>query len=213
LEKVPTPSGGGKRKDDGSSGDTVGDEESAARVAAEVVRLRQEQRANEERLAALWCRVQQAERRPKQMLTLPAKAAGDPRVVHLLLAGAGRLAAGPGYNTGAPGRARLLRDVGRSAVDDDATARHDAMAATAGGTTGSHLTSQCSSPAARQPRQLLLPDHAGEIETASVFDVTSIRAAPEFLGSDLLETEVALITHSKVDLYLGIPTHHSLCSG
>nr|TKW37097.1 hypothetical protein SEVIR_1G026300v2 [Setaria viridis] len=64
----------GKRKEDG--GDVAGDVESAARVAVEVVRLRREQRANEERLAAMRRRVRETERRPRQMLALLARAAG-----------------------------------------------------------------------------------------------------------------------------------------
>ncbi|XP_012699861.1 heat stress transcription factor C-2a-like [Setaria italica] len=48
-----------------------------ARVAVEVVRLRREQRANEEQLVAMRRRVQETERRPRQMLALLARAGGD----------------------------------------------------------------------------------------------------------------------------------------
>uniref|UniRef100_A0A453JCL4 HSF-type DNA-binding domain-containing protein n=1 Tax=Aegilops tauschii subsp. strangulata TaxID=200361 RepID=A0A453JCL4_AEGTS len=79
--------------DDGSS--------SATALAMEVVRLRNEQRAAEERVAAMWRRVQETERRPKQMLAFLLKVVGDPDVLHRL----------PGEGAGAGDkRPRLLLD-------------------------------------------------------------------------------------------------------
>jgi hypothetical protein len=51
----------------------------------EVVRLKREQRAIEDRVAAMWRRVQETERRPKQMLAFLLKVAGDPQVLCRLL--------------------------------------------------------------------------------------------------------------------------------
>ncbi|EAZ22334.1 hypothetical protein OsJ_05989 [Oryza sativa Japonica Group] len=69
--------GGAKRKEEaggcGGGGEAAAgdvDEESAV-VALEVARLRREQREIEGRVAAMWRRVQETERRPKQMLGLP----------------------------------------------------------------------------------------------------------------------------------------------
>jgi heat shock transcription factor, other eukaryote len=51
----------------------------------EVVRLKREQRAIEDRVAAMWRRVQETERRPKQMLAFLLKVAADPQVLCRLL--------------------------------------------------------------------------------------------------------------------------------
>jgi hypothetical protein len=48
-----------------------------------------------------------------------------------------------------------------------------------------HRKPEASTPTrSRDLDKLLLPDHAGEIKTMSVFDATSTRAAPGLLGLD-----------------------------
>nr|BAJ89619.1 predicted protein [Hordeum vulgare subsp. vulgare]BAJ97663.1 predicted protein [Hordeum vulgare subsp. vulgare]BAJ98909.1 predicted protein [Hordeum vulgare subsp. vulgare] len=100
--------GSGKRgKGDGADGAGAdGDEEDdsgATALAMEVVRLRNEQRATEERVADMWRRVQETERRPKQMLAFLLKVVGDPDVLRRL--------AGSGQDEGArANRQRLLLD-------------------------------------------------------------------------------------------------------
>uniref|UniRef100_A0A0A9F8Q0 HSF-type DNA-binding domain-containing protein n=1 Tax=Arundo donax TaxID=35708 RepID=A0A0A9F8Q0_ARUDO len=98
--------GGGKRKDDGA-----GDEDA---VAMEVVRLRREQRAIKDRVAVMWRRVQETERRPKQMLAFLVKVAGDPQVLRRLVAAGAEsddgFAAVPDGGGEAVKRARLLLD-------------------------------------------------------------------------------------------------------
>ncbi|TKW37096.1 hypothetical protein SEVIR_1G026200v4 [Setaria viridis] len=118
--------GGGKRKDDGcgGGGDAGAVDEDA--VAMELVRLKREQRAIEDQVAAMWRRVQETERRPKQMLAFLVKVAGDPQVLRRLVSssgasGAGGASGGVGFASGpeedcAGGevakRARLLLDGG-----------------------------------------------------------------------------------------------------
>ncbi|PUZ74807.1 hypothetical protein GQ55_1G095500 [Panicum hallii var. hallii] len=89
--------GGGKRKDDGSCAADAGTGAAADEdaVAMEVVRLRREQRAIENQVAAMWRRVQETERRPKQMLAFLLKVAGDPQVLRRLVSST---AAGAGGN-------------------------------------------------------------------------------------------------------------------
>ncbi|XP_062223663.1 heat stress transcription factor C-2a-like [Phragmites australis] len=105
---VRRSSGAGKRKDAGAGGDAgTGDEDA---VVMEVVRLKREQRVIEDRMAAMWHRVQETERRPKQMLAFLIKVAGDPQVLRRLVAGGG-----DGFASGPDGggeikRARLLLD-------------------------------------------------------------------------------------------------------
>jgi heat shock transcription factor len=86
--------GGGKRNKDDvvCTGNVNAVDEDA--VATEVVRLRREQRAIEEQVAAMWRRVQETERRPKQMLAFLIKVAGDPQVLRRLVSGAGGAGAG-----------------------------------------------------------------------------------------------------------------------
>ncbi|VAI11587.1 unnamed protein product [Triticum turgidum subsp. durum] len=93
---------GGKRaKDNDEDGDG-----SSTMLAMEVVRLRREQRAAEERVAAMWRRVQETERRPKQMLAFLLKVVGDPDVLRRL--------AGSAQEEGARvNRPRLLLDGSR----------------------------------------------------------------------------------------------------
>ncbi|KAJ1278665.1 hypothetical protein BS78_04G096200 [Paspalum vaginatum] len=83
--------GGGKRgaskDDDDAAAAAAGEDDDA--VAAEVVRLRREQRAIEGQVAAMWRRVQETERRPKQMLAFLLKVAGDPHVLRRLVSGDG----------------------------------------------------------------------------------------------------------------------------
>ncbi|KAM0886413.1 hypothetical protein ACQ4PT_029700 [Festuca glaucescens] len=85
----------GKRKDElgagagaGTCGGAEDDEDgsSTTMVAMEVVRLRQEQKAIEDRVAVMWRRVQETERRPKQMLAFLLKVVGDPDVLRRLVA-------------------------------------------------------------------------------------------------------------------------------
>lgn len=83
-----------------------------AMVATEVVRLKQEQRAIDDRVASMWRRVQETERRPKQMLAFLLKVVGDLERLHRLVGdaepdGGEPAAAAEG---GGEKRARLLRD-------------------------------------------------------------------------------------------------------
>uniref|UniRef100_A0A0E0LCI0 HSF-type DNA-binding domain-containing protein n=1 Tax=Oryza punctata TaxID=4537 RepID=A0A0E0LCI0_ORYPU len=109
--------GGGKRRDasaDGGCGD-----EDMTMVATEVVRLKQEQRTIDDRVAAMWRRVQETERRPKQMLAFLLKVVGDRDRLHRLVGGGNGAATAAVDNNGfadaarAGGgekRARLLLD-------------------------------------------------------------------------------------------------------
>ncbi|NP_001152657.1 heat shock factor protein 1 [Zea mays] len=114
LGQIVRRSSGGKRKDDGNgAGAGSADDEDA--VAMEVVRLRREQRAIEEQVAAMWRRVQETERRPKQMLAFLVKVAGDPQVLRRLVSGAGGdavFAAAEPEDGASIKRARLLLDAG-----------------------------------------------------------------------------------------------------
>lgn len=87
---VRRSSSSGKRKDDGgcagASGADDHDDDSTTMVAMEVMRLKQEQKAIEDRVAAMWRRVQETERRPKQMLAFLLKVVGDPQVLRRLVA-------------------------------------------------------------------------------------------------------------------------------
>ncbi|KAG0532464.1 hypothetical protein BDA96_04G109400 [Sorghum bicolor] len=113
--------GGKRNKDDGGGGGGV-DEDDAA-VAMEVVRLRREQRAIEEQVAAMWRRVQETERRPKQMLAFLVKVAGDPQVLRRLVSGAtaagtdDAAAATEPQDAANVKRARLLLDAGGGGSD------------------------------------------------------------------------------------------------
>ncbi|OEL14712.1 Heat stress transcription factor C-2b [Dichanthelium oligosanthes] len=105
--------GGGKRKDAAaaaSSTELTG--EDMAMVATEVVRLKQEQRAIDDRVASMWRRVQETERRPKQMLAFLLKVVGDRDRLHRLV-GDGPAPDGgaePAAVEGGEKRARLLLD-------------------------------------------------------------------------------------------------------
>jgi heat shock transcription factor, other eukaryote len=68
-------SAGGKRAKDAAAPAADGDD--MAMVATEVVRLKQEQRAIDDRVASMWRRVQETERRPKRMLAFLLKVVGD----------------------------------------------------------------------------------------------------------------------------------------
>ncbi|XP_047076758.1 heat stress transcription factor C-2a-like [Lolium rigidum] len=89
LRQIVRRSGSsGKRKDELGAAGTADDDEdgsSATMVAMEVVRLRQEQKAIEDRVAVMWRRVQETERRPKQMLAFLLKVVGDPDVLRRLV--------------------------------------------------------------------------------------------------------------------------------
>ncbi|XP_042398595.1 heat stress transcription factor C-2b-like [Zingiber officinale] len=69
----------GKKKEEGWEEEEVEEEEE--KVAAEVVRLKQEQRRIEERMEGMWTRVQETERRPRQMLAFLVKVAGDSKLL------------------------------------------------------------------------------------------------------------------------------------
>ncbi|KAE8779601.1 heat-responsive transcription factor HSF85 [Hordeum vulgare] len=83
-------------------------------LAMEVVWLRNEQRATEERVAAMWRRVQETERRPKQMLAFLLRVVGDPDVLRRL---AGSSGSGPGEGAEVK-RSRLLLDSDNAGVDE-----------------------------------------------------------------------------------------------
>ncbi|KAL5211734.1 hypothetical protein ABZP36_022581 [Zizania latifolia] len=110
-------------------------------VAMEVVRLRQEQKVIEDRVAAMWRRLQETERRPKQMLAFLVKVVGDPQVLRRLVAAGGggerdhRNSAETDRARGEAKRARLLLDATdhqqTAAGDVVSTARHDGFAAAA----------------------------------------------------------------------------------
>ena len=91
VRRSSSSSGGGKRhKDDasataGSFADNDDDDSSSTMVAMEVIRLKQEQKAIEDRVAVMWRRVQETERRPKQMLAFLLKVVGDPDVLRRLV--------------------------------------------------------------------------------------------------------------------------------
>ncbi|KAF8648257.1 hypothetical protein HU200_064829 [Digitaria exilis] len=76
--------GGGKRKD-AAAASAEPSAEDMAMVATEVVRLKQEQRAIDDRVASMWRRVQETERRPKQMLAFLLKVVGDRDRLHRLV--------------------------------------------------------------------------------------------------------------------------------
>ncbi|KAE8818536.1 heat shock factor C2f [Hordeum vulgare] len=101
-------SGGARRP---SKDDHAEDEDSSsAMLAMEEMRLKEEQRATEERVAAMWRRVQDAERRPKLMLGFLLKVVGDPDVLRRLM-GSSSSDAGLFPGDGAePKRPRLLLD-------------------------------------------------------------------------------------------------------
>lgn len=103
-----------------------------AMVATEVVRLKQEQRAIDDRVASMWRRVQETERRPKQMLAFLLKVVGDRDRLHRLVGDAAApengfssdgAAGPPAAELGGEKRARLLLDgdsmvaLGPEAVD------------------------------------------------------------------------------------------------
>ncbi|RWW36446.1 hypothetical protein BHE74_00058531 [Ensete ventricosum] len=78
-------SGCGKKKKKKEGGEEEEeDEEEEERVAAEVVWLKQEQRRIDETVQGMWRRVQETERRPRQMLAFLVKVAGDPKLLHRL---------------------------------------------------------------------------------------------------------------------------------
>nr|ACG31859.1 heat shock factor protein 3 [Zea mays] len=121
--------GGGKRKDASPTELASGDD--MTMVATEVVRLKQEQRAIDDRVASMWRRVQETERRPKQMLAFLLKVVGDRDRLHRLVGDApvpdngfasGGAAEPPAAEVGEK-RARLLLDgdsmvaLGPEAVD------------------------------------------------------------------------------------------------
>lgn len=133
-----TAAGGGKRKDAAaaSASPVEPSAEDIAMVATEVVRLKQEQRAIDDRVASMWRRVQETERRPKQMLAFLLKVVGDRDMLHRLVGDAdagpepddgftsgGAAAEPPAAVEGGEKRARLLLDgdsmvaLGPEAVD------------------------------------------------------------------------------------------------
>ncbi|KAK3133911.1 hypothetical protein QOZ80_6AG0542660 [Eleusine coracana subsp. coracana] len=115
--------GGGKRKDAAAP---PPDADDMAMVATEVVRLKQEQRAIDDRVASMWRRVQETERRPKQMLAFLLKVVGDRDRLHRLVGDAAdapdapSAAAGEAAEVGGEKRARLLLDGDVGAFGPDA---------------------------------------------------------------------------------------------
>ncbi|KAE8814225.1 heat-responsive transcription factor HSF85 [Hordeum vulgare] len=103
-------------------GDIEDDDEdkssSSEMLAMEVARLRNEQRATEERVAAMWRQVQEAKRRPKQMLAFILRVVGDPDVLHRLVDSSG---SGPGEGAEVK-RPRLLLD--SDGAGDDGLSYH-----------------------------------------------------------------------------------------
>ncbi|TVU07847.1 hypothetical protein EJB05_41217, partial [Eragrostis curvula] len=117
--------GGNKRKDAVAPAD--GDD--MAMVATEVVRLKQEQRAIDDRVASMWRRVQETERRPKQMLAFLLKVVGDRDRLHRLVGDAASSPDGTGLvpngevaaaEVGGEKRAKLLLDGDAGAFGPDA---------------------------------------------------------------------------------------------
>ncbi|KAF7033550.1 hypothetical protein CFC21_044633 [Triticum aestivum] len=97
---------GGKEDADGEEDEDI----SSKMLAMEVVRLKEEQRATEDRLASMRRRVQDAERRPKLMLAFLLKVVGDPDVLRRLVGNSscgGGLFPGEGAEAKRP---RLLLD-------------------------------------------------------------------------------------------------------
>jgi heat shock transcription factor len=105
--------GGGKRKDAAASAEPTA--EDMAMVATEVVRLKQEQRAIDDRVASMWRRVQETERRPKQMLAFLLKVVGDRDRLHRLV-GDGQAPDGGG---GEPAAAESGEKRARRLLDSD----------------------------------------------------------------------------------------------
>jgi heat shock transcription factor, other eukaryote len=115
-------SAGGKRAKDAAAPAADGDD--MAMVATEVVRLKQEQRAIDDHVASMWRRVQETERRPKQMLAFLLKVVGDRDGLHRLVGDAATPDA-PGSEAaaevvGGEKRARLLLDGDFGAFGPDA---------------------------------------------------------------------------------------------
>ncbi|KAL5200630.1 hypothetical protein ABZP36_021833 [Zizania latifolia] len=107
--------GAGKRRD--ASADGADDD--MTMVATEVVRLKQAQRIIDDRVAAMWRRAQETERRPKQLLAFLLKVVGDRDRLHRLVGGGDAAGAAAAVDGGlddfAPAeggekRARLLPD-------------------------------------------------------------------------------------------------------
>ncbi|CAM0910364.1 unnamed protein product [Alopecurus aequalis] len=79
-------------------------------VATEVVRLKKEQSTIDDRVASMWRRVQETERRPKQMLAFLLTVVGDRDMLHRLVAGSGDAADGQEPVEGGEKRPRMLLD-------------------------------------------------------------------------------------------------------
>ncbi|GJN19404.1 hypothetical protein PR202_gb06681 [Eleusine coracana subsp. coracana] len=105
-----------RRSSGGGGGKRGKDDDDGATVAMEVVRLKREQRAIEDRVAAMWRRVQETERRPKQMLAFLVKVASSSTSDG---ASGGFVAASPG--TAADGGAEIVKRP-RLLLDGDAAA-------------------------------------------------------------------------------------------
>ncbi|KAK8939805.1 Heat stress transcription factor C-2a [Platanthera guangdongensis] len=87
------------------------EEEDDDAVAMEVVRLKQEQREIGEKVDHVFRRLQEAERRPRQMLAFLVKLVGDPQLVGRLMARAG---VGEGEGVGWKNRPKLWVEDGSS---------------------------------------------------------------------------------------------------
>ncbi|KAG1330258.1 Heat stress transcription factor C-2b [Cocos nucifera] len=82
---VRRSSGNSKGGGGGGGGGGGRKEEEEERMAMEVVRLKEEQKKIEEKVQRMWRRLQETERRPRQMLAFLMKVAGDPDVFHRLM--------------------------------------------------------------------------------------------------------------------------------
>ncbi|KAL6603934.1 hypothetical protein ACP70R_044295 [Stipagrostis hirtigluma subsp. patula] len=130
--------GGGKKKNAASADADAAGGDDMAMVATEVVRLKQEQRAIDDRVASMWRRVQETERRPKQMLAFLLKVVGDRDRLQRLVGDAGAapdaaLAAEAAAEGGGEKRARLLLDGDAAAFGPDAVDFAGFYSAAAGG--------------------------------------------------------------------------------
>uniref|UniRef100_A0ACD6AES2 Uncharacterized protein n=1 Tax=Avena sativa TaxID=4498 RepID=A0ACD6AES2_AVESA len=80
-----TAVGGGVKRKEAAAADLTDDD--MTMVATEVVRLKKEQNTIDDRVGAMWRRVQETERRPKQMLAFLLTVVGDRDMLQRLVAG------------------------------------------------------------------------------------------------------------------------------
>ncbi|KQK18031.1 heat stress transcription factor C-2b isoform X2 [Brachypodium distachyon] len=85
LRNIVRGGGGGSKRKDAAAADAT--DQDMTMVATEVVRLKKEQRTIDDRVAAMWRRVQETERRPKQMLAFLLTVVGDRDTLLRLVSG------------------------------------------------------------------------------------------------------------------------------